>query len=59
MRIYQEKRCAHIDELTDIPIGINFGQFSRENGCLALVYKNRGIEIQYLSRDFDLNKVTS
>ncbi len=47
-RVYSGKRVVHIDKLTDTVMGIKFGQFGREDGCLALVYKNRGIEIRYL-----------
>lgn len=32
-----------------------FGYFGREDGCLAIVYKNKGIDIKILQRQFNFS----
>lgn len=39
----------------DIIYALKFGLFGREDGCLVIVYKNKGFDVKILARNFNFS----
>eukprot|EP01016_Furgasonia_blochmanni_P049513 TRINITY_DN7522_c0_g1_i5.p1 TRINITY_DN7522_c0_g1~~TRINITY_DN7522_c0_g1_i5.p1 ORF type:complete len:322 (-),score=59.99 TRINITY_DN7522_c0_g1_i5:21-986(-) len=55
LRMYSDRLLIHCLPLEDVATSLRFGVFGREDGCLVVVHKTKGIDVKILQRQFNIN----
>lgn len=55
LRLYNEKQLIYTLICEDVIAALRFGVFGREDGCLVLIYKKKGIDVKIIQRNFNFS----